>query len=139
MQQVETSFSFFHKPHCHGTYCCSIRIGRSFIVSCPKRFCLLYLHLPIFALGYIITIIAVLFYLQAIECSHNGCIELLLDHNADVNVTDVNASSTLHLAAANNLIDIATLLLRKGMNINISDKVQHVLISCYYIVSSISC
>ena len=35
----------------------------------------------------------------------------------------MNASSTLHLTAANNLIDIAGLLLKKGMNIDVSDKV----------------
>ena len=38
-------------------------------------------------------------------------------------VKDVNASSTLHLAAANNLIDIATLLLQKGINVDVSDMV----------------
>lgn len=66
----------------------------------------------------------VILILQAIECSHHGCIEMLLHHNADVKVTDQNCSSPLHLAAANNLIDVATRLLEKGVRINISDKVR---------------
>lgn len=41
----------------------------------------------------------------------------------------MNASSTLHLTAANNLIDIAGLLLKKGMNIDVSDKVVHSVIA----------
>ena len=49
--------------------------------------------------------------------------KVLLNHGAEANVVDVNKSTPFHLASANGDMDIASLMLEKGANVDGKDKV----------------
>ena len=49
-------------------------------------------------------------------------VEVLLKHHADVNARDKNWQTPLHVAAANNAIKCAELLIPSLTNVNVSDR-----------------
>lgn len=60
---------------------------------------------------------------QAVECGHDDCVKLLIDHNAHVDAVDKSGNSGLHLAVLYNHPKIVKLLTSKGANVNIKNKV----------------
>lgn len=57
------------------------------------------------------------------ECGHDDCVKLLIDHNAHVDAVDKSGNSGLHLAVLYNHPKIVKLLTSKGANVNIKNKV----------------
>ncbi|KAG8577524.1 hypothetical protein GDO81_010210 [Engystomops pustulosus] len=60
--------------------------------------------------------------MKAIQCQHETCATVLLDHQADPNIVDVNENAALHLAALIPSMSIAIQLLEHGANINAVNK-----------------
>ena len=73
-----------------------------------------------------------LFCLQAVECGHDDCVKLLIEHNADVDAVDRDGNSGLHLAVLYNHPKIIRLLTERGANVNKQNKVISVINSCHY-------
>lgn len=57
------------------------------------------------------------------ECGHDVCVKLSIDHNAHVDAVDKSWNSSLHLAVVYNHPKIVKLLTSKGANVNIKNKV----------------
>lgn len=58
------------------------------------------------------------------ETASEACVEILLNHGAEVNVVDVNLTTPLHIAATHGNIPIATLLLERDARVNAPDNVS---------------
>lgn len=57
-------------------------------------------------------------FLLALGCRSLKCIELLLDHGADITAVDSSGNSALHLAVRNNHIDVVKFVLDQGLGID---------------------
>ena len=73
-----------------------------------------------------------LFCWQAVECGHDDCVKLLIEHNADVDAVDREGNSGLHLAVLYNHPKIIRLLTERGANVNKQNKVISVITSWHY-------
>ena len=63
------------------------------------------------------------------ECGHDDCVKLLIEHNADVDAVDRDGNSGLHLAVLYNHPKIIRLLTERGANVNKQNKVIRVITS----------
>lgn len=61
--------------------------------------------------------------LQAVQCQHERCVNILLENHANPNLVDVNGNTALHLAANIPSISTAVLLLEHEADINAQNKV----------------
>lgn len=62
--------------------------------------------------------------MAAVVKNNQEIAKMLLDANADTNLTDANGSSALHYAVLFKLYDIIPMLLSKGADVNLMDKTQ---------------
>lgn len=61
---------------------------------------------------------------QAVQCQQDRCVAILLEHEADPNLVDINGNTALHLAARIPSLSVAVLLLEHEANINAQNKVK---------------
>lgn len=61
---------------------------------------------------------------KAVQCEHDRCVSLLLEHEADPNLVDINGNTAMHLAARIPSLPVAMQLLEQAANINAQNKVK---------------
>lgn len=74
-----------------------------------------------------ISLLLVVLYLcawQAVQCQQDRCVAILLEHEADPNLVDINGNTALHLAARIPSLSVSVLLLEHEANINAQNKVS---------------
>lgn len=64
---------------------------------------------------------------QAVECSHEECVNLLLDYKAEVDIKDSDNNTALHIAVKEGNTNIVNLLLKAGAEVNVKNKVHTLL------------
>ena len=60
---------------------------------------------------------------EAVECGHEECVKCLLSERPDLDATDNEGNTCLHMAARDGNLNITQLLIKRGVNKDVKNKV----------------